>query len=71
LSVTSHKVQPPACRSQELSDLCGLELDGPPQASLVFEHLWPPLTRSTLLSNCLENHLIWVDSIQTVPLAFC
>ncbi len=33
-----------------------------------FERLWPPLTRSSLPSDCPENYLIWVDSIRTVPI---
>ncbi len=39
-----------------------------PWVSLVFKCLWPPLSRSSLPADCSGNHLIWVDSIRSVPI---
>jgi hypothetical protein len=69
LSAT-HEVQPPAWPSQKLSDLRGPKFDSPPWLSLVFECLWPPLSRSSLRSDYSKNYLIWVDSTRIVPLAY-
>ncbi len=62
LSATVNAVKPPAWPSRELSELSGLELDGP-LSYISFEGLWLSLTRSSLPSDCPEFNLIWVDSI--------
>ncbi len=46
-----------------------LSLMSLPWVSLVFECLWPPHKRSSFPSDFPQNYLIWVDSIQTIPLS--
>ncbi len=41
----------------------------PSLSKLSFECLWPPPVKSSLLSDCPKNHLIWVNSVQTAPMA--
>jgi hypothetical protein len=62
----SHKVHPPAWPSQEPPYLSKLEPEGPPWVSLVLSPCGC-LLRSSLLSDCSKNHVIWTDSIRTFP----
>ncbi len=63
-----HEVQPPAWPSWEPTDLSGLKPDGPPWVCLalcIYDCLFQG---PALPPDCPEKHLIWVDSISTVPL---
>ncbi len=57
----------PTWPSREPSDLSGLKPDGSPWAILVLCLWLLPLTRSSLRSDCSENHLIYVVSIPDTP----